>query len=97
MKRENIEAALASAVDSMRAEGDSWWPGIEISPIAYRRMSTFSRRHRSSKQPTDDHRVSDLVKGLQAHFEPGTPYTHIDDWRSLAGVLFAVFVDLTDP
>lgn len=96
MNREVIEQKLAEAVERLRAEGDSWWPGAEIAPIAFRRLSTFSRRQRT-RHTSDEDRIRDLVKGLQSHFEPGVPYTHPTDWRCLATELVRVFMARTDP
>ena len=92
--REQVETTLARAVEQLRAEGDSWWRGVEIAPIAYRRWSTFSRRCKS-KHPTEQDRISDLVKGLQAHFEPDVPYTHPNDWRHLGEILANVLQTTT--
>jgi hypothetical protein len=88
--RTRIEAALIDAIERLRADGDPCWPGEEVAPIAYRRLTTFARRNRS-KAPSEEHRVRDLVKGLQAHFEPDIPYTHSDDWRALAIILVTAF------
>lgn len=81
--RATIEAQLSSVIERLRKAGDSWWPGNEIAPIAYRRLNSFGRRNQS-KHPTQTERVNDLAKGLQAHFEPEVPYTHPNDWRHLA-------------
>ena len=77
-------AAVAAAVDEI-SEGDGvrWWPGADIAPIAYRRWRSFDRRN-NAKAPTHEQRVLDLVKGLQSHFEPDIPSTHVSDWHSLA-------------
>jgi hypothetical protein len=58
-----------------------------MAPIAVRRWSSFARRHSKSKHPTVEDRVLDLAKGLQAHFEPDTPYTPLSEWLHLAGIL----------
>ena len=80
-----IIAALAAAVDEISANGNGiqWWQGEQVAPIAYRRWHSFARRNKSHT-PTHDQRVNDLVKGLQSHFELDIPYTHVNDWRSLA-------------
>jgi hypothetical protein len=90
MSREAIEQALAEAVEECRSQGDSWWPGEQVAPIAYRRWTTIGRRTKA-KQVTREDRVRDLVKGLQSHFEPDIPYTHPNDWVGLAEALAAVF------
>ena len=81
----DLIAALAAVVDGISdgGEGLRWWPGVEVAPIAYRRWRSFARRNQS-KTPTLEQRVDDLIKGLQAHFEPDVSYTHVNDWRSLA-------------
>ena len=95
MDRKEIEAALAVVVERLRSEGDSWWAGSEIAPIAYRRLTTFSRRNKSRsknpKVPTDGNLIADLVEGLQSHFEPDVPYTHVNDWRALCTELVTAF------
>jgi hypothetical protein len=85
MTRAEIEALLAEAVDDPR-NGGFWWPGKKMAPIAYRRWASFARRSRS-KRPTDEERVLDLAKGLQAHFEPSRLYTPMAEWLPLAQVL----------
>lgn len=78
---DDIKKTLADAVDA-----ESGWPGAEMAPVAYRRWTSYSRRHKT-KEPTTDDRINDLAKGLQAHFEPDVPYTHKSEWVHLAGVL----------
>ena len=51
MTRAEIENALAETVERLRANGDSWWLGSEMAPIAYRRLSSFTRRSKS-KNPS---------------------------------------------
>lgn len=94
MSRESIESALAAEVERLRAEFP-WWPGFEIAPVAYRRWGTFARRNKA-KRPTRDDRIHDLVKGLQAAFEPDIPYTHYNDWRALAERLATVLETAAD-
>jgi hypothetical protein len=85
MSNDVLTANLVNAVERLNASGDSWgWPRIEIARIAIRRWDSYSRRHRKAKRVTEDERVLDLAKGLQAHFEPGISYTHPSDWRALA-------------
>jgi hypothetical protein len=60
-----------------------------MAPIALRPWSSFARRHKT-KRPTVDDRVLDLAKGLQAHFEPGIPYTPLSEWLHLAKILAQV-------
>ena len=78
MTRAEIETALAVAIDAESAVGLVWWPGHEMAPIAFRRWSSFVRRHKG-KRPTAEDRTLDLAKGLQAHFEPDFPYTPLSD------------------
>lgn len=92
MNREGLETVLAACVDTLIVEGDSWWPGSEIAPVAYRRMRSFDRRTKSNS-PTSDEHINDLRKGLQAHFEPDIPYTHASDWERLATALYQVFME----
>jgi hypothetical protein len=81
-------ASLVSVIESLNAAGDSWgWPAEGIARIAIRRWGSYVRRHPKSQQIQYEMRVSDLAKGLQAHFEPDIPYTHSADWRALAGAL----------
>ena len=94
MTRHQIEEALANAVERLRAEGDSWWPGTTIAPVAYRRLTTFTRRNRS-KQPSDAQRINDLAKGLRAYFEPDVPYTPLTDWEALASALVREFLEFS--
>ena len=94
MTRAEVEKALAAAVDAESAVGMRWgWPVSQMAQIAFRRWSSFERRHRTRK-PTDEQRIKDLAKGLQAHFEPDVPYTPMSEWlhlaRLLAGVLRSV-------
>jgi hypothetical protein len=85
MSNDMLVANLVHAVERLAASGDSWgWPGVDIARIAINRWNSYSRRHRKAKRVTDDVRVLDLAKGLQAHFEPDIPYTHPSDWRALA-------------
>jgi len=95
MRQKATEAVLAETVERLRAEGDSWWAGSEIAPIAHRRLSTFSRRNKS-KHPSQEERALDLIKGLKAHFEPDEPYTHPNDWRALAQALLNAFDEHTE-
>src|ERR1700727_2003653 len=90
MSREDVEQALAEAVEELRMQGHPCWPGEQVAPISYRRWTTFSRRTKATRVTRED-RVRDLVKGLQSHFEPNIPYTHPSDWVALAEVLATVF------
>ncbi len=58
-----------------------------MAPVAFRRWASFARRHPKAKCVTADDRILDLAKGLQAHFEPSTPYTPLSEWLHLAGIL----------
>ncbi|RIK82784.1 MAG: hypothetical protein DCC68_05300 [Planctomycetota bacterium] len=82
---------LAEEIDAYSKAGIGLWNGAEIAPIAVRRWSSFDRRHKT-KHPTTADRVSDLAKGLQAHYEPDMPYTHMTEWMNLAE-LIAKFLD----
>lgn len=91
MTRPEIESALAAAIDAeSTASGFSWWPGKEMAPIAFRRWSSFERRHPKQKNPTLEDRVHDLDKGLRSHFEPDVPYTPLFQWLDLARVMAEV-------
>jgi hypothetical protein len=89
MSNEALLADLVTAIERLNTAGDSWtWPGI--AQVAIRRWESFDRRHPKAKVVTDNDRIRDLVKGLQAHFEPDVPYTHPTDWRALAEELARV-------
>lgn len=90
MSRKELEVALAAAIDAESAVGIPWGAGREMAPIAVRRWSTFARRNKA-KRPTDQQRVLDLAKGLQAHYEPDVLYTPPNEWLHLAGILAGVF------
>jgi len=91
MTRDEMETALAATIDAESTVGIRWWPGRDMAPVAYRRWHSFARRHKINR-PTDEQRIDDLAKGLQAHFEPEVPYTPPSEWLHLAKVLAAVFV-----
>lgn len=55
--------------------------------MALRRWGSYARRHAKAKRAPEAHRVLDLAKGLQAHFEPDIPYTPLADWYHLAEAL----------
>jgi hypothetical protein len=90
MGRNEVETALAAAIDAESIVGIRWWPGSEMAPIAFRRWSSFLRRN-GAKHPTLELRILDLAKGLQAQFEPGGLYTPLSEWLHLARVLADVF------
>ncbi len=90
MERSEIIVALAAAIDAESIVGIRWWPGSEMAPIAFRRWSTFVRRHKG-KHPTAEDRALDLAKGLQSHFEPDINRTPMSEWLHLATILAAVF------
>jgi hypothetical protein len=90
--RIEIERELARIIDAESKIGNRWWPGAEIAPIAYRRWSSFPRRHPETP-PQIDLQIRDLAKGLQAHFEPEIPYTHVSDWLRLAEIIAQVFAN----
>jgi len=81
-------AALAAIVDAESTGGLRWWPGSEMAPVALRRWLSFERRNKA-KHPSIADRIRDLAKGLQAHFEPDTPYTAWSEWLHLADKLAA--------
>jgi len=82
------EARLAEAIDAESLVGIHWWPGNEMAPIAYRRWFSFARRHRT-KGVADEQRITDLAKGLQAHYEPDR-HTPFSEWEHLAAILARV-------
>jgi hypothetical protein len=90
MNRAEVEAALAAAVEAESEVGIRWWPGVQMAPVAYRRWRSYPRRCQS-RRPTPEHRIADLAKGLQAHFEPDVPYTAQAEWLHLARRLAEVF------
>ena len=90
MVRADVENALAAAIDGESQVGLRWWPGTEMAPVAFRRWSSFGRRHPKTKRVSAEDRVLDLAKGLQAHFEPNTPYTPLSEWLHLSGILARV-------
>jgi hypothetical protein len=88
----DLEAPLAALIDAESAKnGIRWWPGADMAPIAVRRWFSFERRHKT-KSPALEDRVRDLAKGLQAHYEPETPYTAWSEWLHLARKLASVLV-----
>ena len=90
MAREDVERALAAAIDAESQVGLRWWPGAVMAPVVVRRWASFARRHPKAKRPTVDDRILDLAKGLQAHFEPGTSYTPPSEWLHLTRILSRV-------
>ena len=90
MSREELERALAAAIDAESRRGIRWWSGEDMAPIAVRRWSSYFRRHPKVKHPTEEDRALDLAKGLQAHFEPDIPYTPKSEWLHLAKILQAI-------
>ena len=88
MSDDALVATLAAAVERLNATADSWgWPAEEIARIAIRRWESYPGRHRKIPEQRLGHRVLDLAKGMQAHFEPDIPYTSKADWRALSDVL----------
>lgn len=83
MMRAEVEARLAAVIDAESKVGIPWWPGSKMAPISFRRWTSFARRHKT-KNPTDEQRVLDLAKGLQAYFEPGFRYTPLSEFLHLA-------------
>ena len=95
MDRAAVELELAAVVERLREAGASWWPGVEIAPVAYRRWQSFARRSKM-KQPSHQQRVLDLAKGLQSTFEPEALCTHPNDWQALAECLADVLQKVSD-
>jgi hypothetical protein len=93
MTRSKIEAALAAAIDADSATGIPWWPSSEMASIAFRRWSSFARRHKKTKRPTFDDRVVDLEKGLRSHYEPEIPYSPPGEWLRLSRLLAATLAE----
>ena len=89
--RSELEALLATVIDAEAARGVSWWPGVEMAPIAYRRLTTFQRRYKGAS-PSSQDRALDLAKGLTAHFEPDIPYMHPSDWLHLSSLLVETYI-----
>ena len=87
----DIERALATAIDAESRVGTPWWPVVEMAPVAFRRWSSYGRRHPKARRPTTESRVLDLAKGLQAHFEPDVPFTSLSEWLRLSETLARVF------
>lgn len=94
MARVDVERELAAVIDAESQAGIRWWSGAEMAPVAFRRWTSFARRHPKAKRPTLDDRVLDLAKGLQTHFEPDTPYTPLNEWLHLAGILARVLTSV---
>lgn len=90
MDRSEVERELAALIDSESRNGMPWWPGATMAPVAARRWSSFDRRHPRAKRPTDEDRILDLAKGLQAQFEPDIAYNPQSQWLHLATVLAKV-------
>ena len=84
MNRSEIESTMANVIDKESVVGLRWWPGKEMASIAYRRWSTFTRRHKKARCMTNEDRILDLAKGMQAHFEPDFAYTPLNEWLHLA-------------
>lgn len=94
MSREELERALAAAIDAESRRGNPvGWPREDMAQIAIRRWSSYSRRHPKVKHPAEEDRALDLAKGLQSHFEPDIPYTPKSEWLHLAKILQAILVD----
>jgi hypothetical protein len=81
---------VVKVVDRLNAAGDAWWSGEEIARVAIPRWDSYGRRHSRTKAATRGGRILDLMKGMQAHFEPDVPYTHSGDWRALSEALAEV-------
>lgn len=62
-------------------------PAEEIASVAYRRWHTFERRHKKQRGPSLADRHRDLLKGLQAQFEPTGMYTRVEEWKGLVDAL----------
>ena len=97
MARSEIESALAAAIAS--DPGDPGHDGTpkqpsdfarEMASLAFRRWSSFARRHKKTKHPTFEDRVVDLEKGLRSHYEPDIPYEPPGEWMRVARFLAAI-------
>lgn len=86
MERSEIERELADAIDVESKVGIPWWPGVEMAPIAYRRVVSYARRHKR-KRATRESCNLDLAKGLKTHFESGVDRTPLTEWLHLANIL----------
>ena len=90
MTRSEVEAALAEIIDAESAIRIPWFPGSQMAPIAFRRWSSFGRRHWTKIVGVED-KVLDLAKGLQAAFEPDVARTPLSEYIHLARKLVEVF------
>lgn len=55
----------------------------EIAAVIDRRWRTFERRHKTFKHPQLEDRQRDLIKGLQAQYDPTGLYIHRREWEGL--------------
>jgi len=67
-------------------------PAADVASIAHRRWHTFERRHKKHKNPQLEDRQRDLVKGLQAQFEPTGMYVRVEEWEGLVEALEKIMV-----
>jgi hypothetical protein len=88
--RSNAESAVAAAIDADVAAGNHWWPSEEMASIAFRRWSSFARRHK--KKPTFEDRLQDLEKGL-SHYDPGGLHAEPGDWPRLTRLLASILAE----
>jgi hypothetical protein len=62
-----------------------------MAPIVYRRWFSFARRNRS-KHPTQEDRIADLAKGIEAAFDAGGLYSPPGEMVDLARALAVVLL-----
>lgn len=93
MDRDKIESALVEAVERLKSEGDTWQPGMEIAPVAYRRLTSWQNRSKTNN-PSREWRVRDLAKGLSDHFNGGPGwFPHApQEYERLARELLHIFI-----
>jgi hypothetical protein len=85
MTRSEAEAAVAAAIDADKAAGNYWWRSDDMASVAFRRWSSYARRHK--KNPSFEDRVVDLEKGLRNQYETDPIYSEPGEWLRLARLL----------
>jgi hypothetical protein len=87
-----MESKLAAAIDADSANGAApWWPSSEMASIAFRRWSSFARRHK--KESTFEDKLRDLEKGLLSHYDPGGLHAEPGDWPRLTRLLASILAE----
>lgn len=79
---------MAAAIDADVAAGNYWWPSDDMASVAFRRWSSYARRHK--KKPNFEDRVVDLEKGLRNHYEEDAIYSEPGEFLRLARLLAPV-------